>query len=336
MTERQHLAVLDNPRGPQTAWGSDHGYLNKSASTLTGLTQLGARAYDPILGKFLSVDPVLDPGNPQQNNGYGYAHNNPITTSDPTGLIPYEGGLPSSVLSVPVQKATAQNLEAAWAQAASGDGLTVYGTRYQPDSATRKWAASYSGPRASAVKDSYAAFWSARFEVLKSLLSEAQSAKMALAASGIAADMTPNEAEAFGNAADGLDYLDENVFDPLTVSPLPPLTAAGGFGKIGSKAAGRGLKILLSTAARTNGGTPFLTRGMQRSIAKEFSWKAVRGSSHGQPIFQVGKNYVSWDTRGTCRRDLENGRENQGSRCQSHAHRDIQSDADKTIRRLRK
>jgi RHS repeat-associated core domain len=51
----------------------------------TGLTHLGAREYDPIAGRFISVDPVLTPGDPQQLNGYAYADNNPTTFTDPTG-----------------------------------------------------------------------------------------------------------------------------------------------------------------------------------------------------------------------------------------------------------
>ncbi|MGW9373793.1 RHS repeat domain-containing protein [Streptomyces xanthophaeus] len=54
----------------------------------TGLTHLGAREYDPILGRFLSVDPIVDYGDPAQMNAYSYAHNNPVTRSDPDGLRP--------------------------------------------------------------------------------------------------------------------------------------------------------------------------------------------------------------------------------------------------------
>lgn len=52
----------------------------------TGLVLLGARYYDPVMGRFLSVDPQLDPGTPAQFNAYVYSGNNPITYSDPSGL----------------------------------------------------------------------------------------------------------------------------------------------------------------------------------------------------------------------------------------------------------
>jgi RHS repeat-associated protein len=54
----------------------------------TGLTHIGAREYDPAIGRFVSVDPVMDTADPQQWNGYAYANNSPITYSDPTGLLP--------------------------------------------------------------------------------------------------------------------------------------------------------------------------------------------------------------------------------------------------------
>ncbi|MGW4496774.1 RHS repeat-associated core domain-containing protein [Streptomyces sp. NPDC004376] len=52
----------------------------------TGLVHLGAREYDPTLGQFLSVDPVIDVDDPAQMNAYSYAHNDPVTNADPSGL----------------------------------------------------------------------------------------------------------------------------------------------------------------------------------------------------------------------------------------------------------
>ncbi|MGH3863517.1 RHS repeat-associated core domain-containing protein, partial [Actinokineospora sp.] len=76
------------PRGTQpSAWPDTHRFLDKPHSTTTGLTDIGARKYDQNTGRFISVDPIMDPADPQQWNGYTYANNNPITFSDPTGLI---------------------------------------------------------------------------------------------------------------------------------------------------------------------------------------------------------------------------------------------------------
>jgi RHS repeat-associated protein len=72
-------------------WADSTGYLGKQVAEPTGLTNVGARTYDPVLGKFLSVDPVIDTNLPQQNTGYTYAGNNPTTYTDPTGLRLDEG-----------------------------------------------------------------------------------------------------------------------------------------------------------------------------------------------------------------------------------------------------
>ena len=49
-----------------------------------------ARYYDPLLGRFISADPVVpEPGNPQDLNRYAYARNNPLRYADPTGHWPW-------------------------------------------------------------------------------------------------------------------------------------------------------------------------------------------------------------------------------------------------------
>ncbi|MEU5788768.1 HNH/endonuclease VII fold putative polymorphic toxin [Micromonospora purpureochromogenes] len=74
------------PRGESVSWVNKQGFLGGYQDP-TGLTHLGAREYDPKIGRFISVDPVNDPGNPQQMHAYAYAHNNPVTFSDPSGEI---------------------------------------------------------------------------------------------------------------------------------------------------------------------------------------------------------------------------------------------------------
>ncbi|MFF0717060.1 polymorphic toxin-type HINT domain-containing protein [Streptomyces bauhiniae] len=68
-------------------WPNDKGFLGKTRDTTTGLTHVDAREYDPGIGQFISVDPLLDASDPQSLNGYSYASNTPITSSDPSGLI---------------------------------------------------------------------------------------------------------------------------------------------------------------------------------------------------------------------------------------------------------
>lgn len=81
------------PRGPSAAsWPDAHGFLGKPEDKDTGLTHVGAREYDPTLGRFLSVDPVIDLADPQSLLAYAYANNNPTTFSDPTGLCALDEG----------------------------------------------------------------------------------------------------------------------------------------------------------------------------------------------------------------------------------------------------
>ncbi|MEJ3748089.1 RHS repeat-associated core domain-containing protein [Actinomycetes bacterium KLBMP 9797] len=75
------------PRGAAaTGWPGERGFVGGTTDAATGLTHLGAREYDPELGAFLSVDPILDAGSPQQLHGYAYAGNSPVTYADPSGL----------------------------------------------------------------------------------------------------------------------------------------------------------------------------------------------------------------------------------------------------------
>lgn len=76
------------PRGAAGTYPDNHGFLNKVTNAATGLTQVGARQYDPTAGRFVSVDPLQDLSDPQQWNPYVYANNSPVTSSDPTGMIP--------------------------------------------------------------------------------------------------------------------------------------------------------------------------------------------------------------------------------------------------------
>ncbi|MBB6569978.1 hypothetical protein HPO96_08075 [Kribbella sandramycini] len=92
---KRYAKPFGDPRGAAaTAWPDNHGFLNKPEDETTGLTTIGAREYDPTIGRFLSVDPLLDPSDPQQMLGYTYANDNPVSISDPTGLMPNwdEGG----------------------------------------------------------------------------------------------------------------------------------------------------------------------------------------------------------------------------------------------------
>lgn len=82
---KHYTLPFGEQRGEDSAPG-DHEFLGKVRDEATGLTLVGARWYDETVGKFLTVDPVMDLTDPEQWNGYSYSNNNPTTYSDPSGL----------------------------------------------------------------------------------------------------------------------------------------------------------------------------------------------------------------------------------------------------------
>ncbi|MFE3268906.1 RHS repeat-associated core domain-containing protein [Streptomyces sp. NPDC059215] len=84
---KRYTTPFGAPRAGGTGtWPDDKAFLGKATDPTSNLTYVGAREYDPVTGRFLSVDPLLDTGDAQSLNGYTYADNNPTTGSDPTGL----------------------------------------------------------------------------------------------------------------------------------------------------------------------------------------------------------------------------------------------------------
>ncbi|WP_159047006.1 polymorphic toxin-type HINT domain-containing protein [Streptomyces sp. MMG1064] len=86
---RRPADPFGNERGTQPTpgiWAGDKGFVGGTKEQATGLTLLGAREYDPTTGRFISPDPIIDPGDPQQWNAYAYSNNDPVNKSDATGL----------------------------------------------------------------------------------------------------------------------------------------------------------------------------------------------------------------------------------------------------------
>ena len=68
------------------------GYTGHESDDESGLINMGARMYDPILGRFLSPDStVAYPYSTQGFNRYSYTDNNPLSRIDPTGYRNYSG-----------------------------------------------------------------------------------------------------------------------------------------------------------------------------------------------------------------------------------------------------
>jgi RHS repeat-associated protein len=75
------------PRAAATGtWPDANGYLGDPVNATDNLTAIGARQYNPATGRFLTLDPVFQAGDPNQMGGYAYSGDNPVTFSDPTGL----------------------------------------------------------------------------------------------------------------------------------------------------------------------------------------------------------------------------------------------------------
>ncbi len=65
-----------------------HQYTAKELDEDIGLYYYGARYYNPVIGRFMSVDPAGgDHTDPQSFNKYAYVQNNPFTLKDPDGEI---------------------------------------------------------------------------------------------------------------------------------------------------------------------------------------------------------------------------------------------------------
>jgi len=62
------------------------GYTGHAHDPESGYAYMQARFYDPLVGRFLSTDPIhFQDGNPFTFNRYAYANNNPYRYTDPTG-----------------------------------------------------------------------------------------------------------------------------------------------------------------------------------------------------------------------------------------------------------
>ncbi|MDJ0380140.1 polymorphic toxin-type HINT domain-containing protein [Streptomyces sp. G-G2] len=88
---RRKSMPFGEERGTQpSTWPGQRGFVGGTKDRDTGLTRLGAREYDPITGRFISVDPIVDYSQSGTMNPYAYSNNAPATFSDPDGL--YYGG----------------------------------------------------------------------------------------------------------------------------------------------------------------------------------------------------------------------------------------------------
>lgn len=77
-----------DPYGLMLNGGSSKiGYTGHAYDAESGYTYMQARFYDPMVGRFLSMDPIgFQDGSPFTFNRYSYANNNPYRYTDPSGM----------------------------------------------------------------------------------------------------------------------------------------------------------------------------------------------------------------------------------------------------------
>jgi RHS repeat-associated protein len=87
-----------NARGTAVDWIDNRGFLNDVTDATTGLTDIGARWYDPAIGRFTSLDPVFESTDNLALGGYAYTDGNPVTEEDPSGdMLMTAGGCAGSI-----------------------------------------------------------------------------------------------------------------------------------------------------------------------------------------------------------------------------------------------
>jgi RHS repeat-associated protein len=67
---------------------TDFTFTGQRADSYIKLMEMGARWYDPQIGRWISPDTIIpDPGNPQTLNRYAYVNNRPLVSIDEAGHI---------------------------------------------------------------------------------------------------------------------------------------------------------------------------------------------------------------------------------------------------------
>lgn len=81
----------DKLNKPPAALGNKIGFHGKPYDFNTGLSYMDARYYDPVIGRFIGMDPKgIEPGELHSTNRYAYANNNPYRYVDPDGRSPLD------------------------------------------------------------------------------------------------------------------------------------------------------------------------------------------------------------------------------------------------------
>lgn len=96
VTQRKDYLPFGNERltvEPNGSFDENYRFTGKELDEETGLYYYGARYYDPLIGRFTSLDPWEGSlSNPQTLNKYAYVLNNPLKYVDPTGMYNIKSG----------------------------------------------------------------------------------------------------------------------------------------------------------------------------------------------------------------------------------------------------
>ncbi|MGH8601617.1 MAG: RHS repeat domain-containing protein [Gammaproteobacteria bacterium] len=103
---------------PKSAEFGSAGYTGHVQDADSGMVYAGARYYDPLIGRFMAVDPVgVQTSNPMSFNRYLYGNNNPQKYVDPDGRI-IETAWDVASIGIGVSSAVANIAEGNYGQAA--------------------------------------------------------------------------------------------------------------------------------------------------------------------------------------------------------------------------
>ena len=75
-------------RSHSGSYVSDYKFTDQELDDSTGLYNYGARMYDPVIGRFVTADTIVQNlSDPQTLNRYSYCRNNPLVYVDPSGHL---------------------------------------------------------------------------------------------------------------------------------------------------------------------------------------------------------------------------------------------------------
>jgi RHS repeat-associated protein len=128
------------PAGQANLSATNRGFTAHTQADDVWLVHMNGRVYDQNLGRFLSVDPIVQDGNSQALNPYSYIQNNPLSATDPSGYAAAKdecAGTKAGGCTVPLTQAVA--LTGSHIKGASqglttsgGSSLTVIGVNPTP------------------------------------------------------------------------------------------------------------------------------------------------------------------------------------------------------------